>query len=69
MQATTIAVMIVGRDCMKINNYTESNTEKKQLINVLNQHQKKISKEVKNKNLCYPKDEKAITKWGAIEKI
>ena len=44
-----------------------SNTEKKPRTNLQNPY-KNWSKEIKSDNFCYRKVERAITKWGAIEK-
>ena len=44
-----------------------SNTEKKPWTNLQNLH-KNLSKDIKSENFCYRKVERAITKWGAIEK-
>ena len=38
-------------------------TEKKQWTNLQN-----LRKEIKSDNICYRKVERAITKWGAMEK-
>ena len=44
-----------------------SNTEKKPWTNLQNSY-KNWNKEIKSENFCHRKGERAITKWGAIEK-
>ena len=49
-------------------NYMGSNTVKKPWTNLQNSY-KNWSKEIKSDNFCYRKVRRAITKWGAKEKL